>query len=136
MDENNNSQIEVRDDITKELKKDKHRLSPHFHKKEFNQKQEQLDLEKVVVNPVLVENLEKLRELIGNKPIRVNSGYRTKEYNKRVGGVKNSQHLVGNAADIESEGMTSQELEKHAKDVGFTFTQTYKDKPHLHVDVR
>lgn len=33
-------------------------------------------------------------------PIYVNSGYRCKRHNKAVGGVINSQHLTGNAADI------------------------------------
>lgn len=43
--------------------------------------------------------LDPLRELIGH-PIYVSSGYRCKELNKAVGGVKNSQHLTGEAADI------------------------------------
>ena len=48
--------------------------------------------------------LEPLRQHLG-KPIIVTSGYRSKELNKAVGGVENSQHLVGEAADllIESE---------------------------------
>ena len=33
-------------------------------------------------------------------PITVNSGYRSPELNKKVGGVSNSQHLKGEAADI------------------------------------
>lgn len=33
-------------------------------------------------------------------PIIVNSGYRNPQYNESVGGVKNSQHLTGCAADI------------------------------------
>lgn len=48
----------------------------------------------------LVENiLDPLREAYG-KPIKVNSGYRSKSLNKAVRGVKNSQHLEGKAADI------------------------------------
>lgn len=45
------------------------------------------------------ELLDPLREGIG-MPIRVNSGYRTPEHNRRVGGVANSDHLRGLAADI------------------------------------
>lgn len=37
---------------------------------------------------------------IYNKPMKVNSGYRTKEYNNKIGGVKNSSHILGLAADI------------------------------------
>ena len=48
----------------------------------------------------LVEKiLDPLRELWG-APIYVNSGYRSPAVNAAVGGVKNSQHLRGEAADI------------------------------------
>lgn len=45
------------------------------------------------------ECLDKVRELWG-KPIGVNSGYRSPELNRAVGGAKNSQHMRGEAADI------------------------------------
>lgn len=43
--------------------------------------------------------LDPLRRLYG-KPIIITSGYRCTELNKKVGGVKNSWHTQGNAADI------------------------------------
>ena len=43
--------------------------------------------------------LEKARE-IANIPFRISSGYRCEEHNEKVGGVKNSSHLKGLAADI------------------------------------
>ena len=43
--------------------------------------------------------LEPAREAIGC-PIIINSGFRNADVNRRVGGVKNSQHLQGCAADI------------------------------------
>lgn len=43
--------------------------------------------------------LDTLREAYG-KQITVNSGYRSPALNKAVGGVKSSQHLTGEAADI------------------------------------
>ena len=43
--------------------------------------------------------LDKVREMWG-KPIGVNSGYRSAELNRAVGGAKYSQHLRGEAADI------------------------------------
>lgn len=46
--------------------------------------------------------LEPLRRLYG-KPIKINSGYRCPQLNKLVGGVTNSWHLEGNAADIHIE---------------------------------
>ena len=49
---------------------------------------------------VLVEQLlDPIREVWG-KPIVVSSGYRCKELNALVGGVKNSHHLLGCAADL------------------------------------
>lgn len=45
------------------------------------------------------ECLDKVREMWG-KPIGVNSGYRSAELNRVVGGAKNSQHMKGEAADI------------------------------------
>lgn len=50
----------------------------------------------------LVENvLDPLREAYG-KPIYINSGYRCPELNKAVGGVSNSEHLTGRAADLDT----------------------------------
>lgn len=48
---------------------------------------------------LMVKCLDKVREMWG-KPIGVNSGYRSAELNRAVGGAKNSQHLRGEAADI------------------------------------
>ena len=48
----------------------------------------------------LVNNvLDTVREIYG-KPIKVNSGYRSKLVNKKVGGASNSQHTKGEAVDI------------------------------------
>ena len=43
--------------------------------------------------------LEVLRERYG-KPIIINSGYRSPQLNKKIGGVPTSNHLTGCAADI------------------------------------
>ena len=48
----------------------------------------------------LVENvLEPWREAWGG-PLFINSGYRCKELNEKVGGVETSQHRLGEAADV------------------------------------
>ena len=51
------------------------------------------------VKALVSEVLDPVREKLG-MPIVVNSGYRCEKHNKAVGGVKNSQHLKGEAADI------------------------------------
>lgn len=50
----------------------------------------------------LVDNVLDPLRLFYGKPIRISSGYRNKEVNKAVGGVDNSQHLRGEAADIDT----------------------------------
>lgn len=40
-------------------------------------------------------------------PIKINSFFRSSQVNKAVGGAKNSQHLKGEAIDIDSTGNTS-----------------------------
>ncbi|MEM6472173.1 MAG: D-Ala-D-Ala carboxypeptidase family metallohydrolase [Planctomycetota bacterium] len=57
----------------------------------------------------LANNLQELRGTIG-KAIHINSGYRTPTYNKRVGGVSNSQHLYAKAADIRVSGMSPSQV--------------------------
>lgn len=58
---------------------------------------------------VLAQNLQILRDYLG-EPLRLNSGYRTPEYNKRIGGAKNSQHVLAKAADITAKSKTPRQL--------------------------
>ena len=59
-----------------------------------------LDLEQVSNLQYLCrEILEPLREWM-NEPITISSGFRCPKLNKAVGGVSNSQHMTGEAADI------------------------------------
>lgn len=80
------------------------RLSAHFMLREF------LNLEKYPGNLPTMQHvanltygchmlLEVARQAIGC-PILINSGFRNPEVNSLVGGVSNSQHLLGQAADI------------------------------------
>ena len=48
--------------------------------------------------------LQPLRDTIG-APVYINSGYRSKRLNARVGGVPNSRHLQGRAADIHCDNL-------------------------------
>lgn len=50
----------------------------------------------------LVENVLDPLRLFYGKQIRVSSGFRCPALNKAVGGVCNSQHLMGEAADIDT----------------------------------
>src|SRR5437867_9174680 len=48
----------------------------------------------------LAEGLELVRAALGNNPIHVTSGYRSKRLNQMVGAATNSMHTQGLAADI------------------------------------
>ena len=79
------------------------RLSQHFKLGEFlNLKKypENVPSMQVVANLTYGCHLllEPARQIVG--PIIINSGFRTPEVNQRVGGVKGSQHLLGQAADL------------------------------------
>jgi uncharacterized protein YcbK (DUF882 family) len=53
--------------------------------------------------------LEEVRALL-NKPILINSGFRSKQVNDAVGSRDTSQHRLGCAADIRVSGMTPREV--------------------------
>ena len=79
------------------------KLSQHFLLSEFlNLKKypENIPTMQVVANLTYGCHLllEPARQVVG--PIIINSGFRCEAVNRRVGGVRNSQHLIGQAADI------------------------------------
>ena len=55
---------------------------------------------------LLVEKVLDPLRIVYGKPIYVTSGYRSKEVNKKVGGVTTSLHLKGCAADITTKDKT------------------------------
>ena len=63
----------------------------------------------VIINPKLPEYLQKARDHFG-KPMIITSGYRTTAHNIKVGGVSNSQHVFGNAADVYIPGVSVTDL--------------------------
>lgn len=49
---------------------------------------------------LLISMLDEVREILG-RPIRINSGFRSNELNSFIGGVSNSDHTKGMAADLD-----------------------------------
>lgn len=85
-------------------------LTKNFSKKEFDSKDGAKMPDNILVNVAkLACNLQRLRDKL-EKPILINSGYRSKSHNINVGGSPNSQHLLGKAADIRVNGMTSGQI--------------------------
>lgn len=58
----------------------------------------------------LANILQVIRDVVGR--IDINSGYRTKAYNRAIGGAELSQHLYGKAADFTSRYLTPAQLGK------------------------
>ena len=80
-----------------------------------------------------VDKLQCLRDLI-EKPIVVTSGCRCHDYNRHIGGVINSPHLDGLAADIQVEGMTPVTLAIIANRINYIRIGIYP--VHLHIDIK
>lgn len=109
------------------------KVSKHFRVREFASKD---GADKVLIDDDLVTLLENIREAAGGKAITINSGYRSPEHNAAVGGVSNSQHVKGTAADIVVEGtdpLTVGQIAEHFlnKKGGIGVYQTF-----THVDTR
>ncbi|WP_256106285.1 D-Ala-D-Ala carboxypeptidase family metallohydrolase [Streptomyces sp. ODS05-4] len=63
--------------------------------------------------------LEALRHALGDQPIRVTSGFRSKACNDAVGGAASSRHLHGDAADLGSGPHSLCKLAQTARNHGF-----------------
>lgn len=118
---------------------DNMQLTKDFNLAEFTKHGNTLPLELLPNMQELANNLQVLRDYL-NEPILINSGYRSPEYNNKVGGVKNSQHTKGRASDIRVNSLTPKELhdvieklisEKKMKQGGLGLYGTF-----VHYDVR
>ena len=86
------------------------KLSPHFTLGEFTRSSSHPEVYNIPSHEAianltnLCKWLEILRERAG-VPIIINSGYRSPQLNKKIGGVPTSNHLTGCAVDIRVSGM-------------------------------
>lgn len=107
-------------------------LSDNFKVKEFACND---GSDTVLISDELVDLLQKIRDHFGVAVV-INSGYRTSAYNKKVGGVSNSQHVKGTAADIVVKGVDPLTVGQYVEYImpdhgGIGVYQTF-----THVDVR
>lgn len=103
----------------------------HFRAREFASP----DSNVIFINKVLAELLGELRIRIG-RPVYINSGYRTPQHNKKVGGAKNSYHMYGAAADIRAEGYTPREVYRMLDNMLDGWGGLEEHETFVHVDVR
>lgn len=89
---------------------------------------------------LLCQQLEKIRFYTG--AIIINSGVRCKAHNKKVGGVPNSQHLYGKAADIRVKNMDIHWVwqriiwMKKNEMIKYGYIMLYLKKGFIHIDIR
>lgn len=88
---------------------------------------------RVMLHLVLLRKLSALRQAIG-RPLIITSGYRCKQYNRKVHGVKTSYHLFGLAVDVTVPSMNMSNLLKYAKNIMFGGIGIYDN--FLHLDIR
>ena len=75
----------------------------------------------------LAEFLEKVKTVLGGKPIMVNSAFRSKVVNDAVGSEDTSQHRLGCAADLRVPGMTPDEVVKAIIASGIGYDQVIRE---------
>jgi hypothetical protein len=71
--------------------------------------------------------LEQVKEVLGGKPIMVNSAFRSKPVNDAVGSRDTSQHRIGCAADIRVPGMTPDDVVKTVIAAGLGYDQIIRE---------
>ena len=83
-------------------------------------------IERTLIELQMEKLLEQVRELL-NKPLMINSGFRSKAVNDSVGSKDSSQHRIGCAADLRVPGMTPDEVVKTVMAAGLGYDQIIRE---------
>ncbi len=89
---------------------------------------------KIQINEAALDALQALRARLG-VPLIVHSAYRSPDYNRQVGGAKQSMHLQGAAFDISMANHDPESFEAAARAVGFTGFGFYPRQNFIHIDI-
>ena len=108
------------------------KLSSNFTVKEFACKD---GSDAVLVAPRLVMVLQTIRDHFGSA-VTISSGYRTPQYNTKVGGVAHSQHCYGTASDIVVKGQKPADVAAYARKIMPDWGGVGIYSSFTHVDVR
>lgn len=88
------------------------------------------------MDPRLLDVLDTMRETLGG-PLELSCAYRCPSHNAEVGGVPNSQHVQGTAADVLCpNGVSVDELASVAETCGADGIGRYYNSGFVHVDTR
>lgn len=107
-------------------------LSKNFQVKEFACDD---GSDEILISDELVAILQQIRDHF-SKAVTINSAYRTKAYNAKVGGASSSQHMKGTAADIVLSGVTPSQVTQYAEYLQPTAGGIGLYNTFAHVDVR
>ena len=80
--------------------------------------------------------LEALRAKLGDRPIAINSGFRSVAYNKCIGGAAHSQHMYGTAVDMRVAETTNRRTRNVGKTSQVHGIGCYSSLSHNHFDLR
>ena len=112
-------------------------LTPHFSLAELTVTNTKLDntpsKEVIEVLRTTAFYMEKVRELLGNVAITVNSGYRSPDVNRAVGGTSNSSHTYGYAVDFTAYGHTPLTISNILSKSNLKFDQLIYEKTWVHI---
>lgn len=92
-------------------------------------------------NTVQINNLQRLAEFLEDvrslldKPILIDSGFRSPEVNQAVGSTSVSQHLRGCAADFRVPGMTPAEVVKAIHEFKLPYDQLILELGWTHISI-
>lgn len=79
--------------------------------------------------------LEALRRKAGDRPVTINSGFRSVAYNTSIGAASNSMHMYGVASDIVVSGLSTYSVYRIAETCGYSGLESYSHS-WQHVDSR
>ena len=112
-------------------------LTPHFSLAELTVTNQKLDntpsKEVIEVLRTTAFYMEKVREILGNVAITINSGYRSPDVNRQVGGTSNSSHTYGYAVDFTAYGHTPLTIANILSKSNLKFDQLIYEKTWVHI---
>jgi hypothetical protein len=112
-------------------------LTPHFSLAELTTTNTKLDntpsKEVIEVLRTTAFYMEKVREILGNVAITINSGYRSTDVNRQVGGTSNSSHTYGYAVDFTAYGHTPLTISNILSKSNLKFDQLIYEKTWVHI---
>ena len=112
-------------------------LTPHFSLAELTVTNQKIDntpsKEIVEVLRTTAFYMEKVREILGNVAITINSGYRSPDVNRAVGGTSNSSHTYGYAVDFTAYGHTPLTISNILAKSNLKFDQLIYEKTWVHL---